>query len=318
MSNQTLRVSTRFINKSVVRVMMRYVQLAVLYVLFIFILPGNKQLMHTHNLSPAEYHVLQLMIGLPLLVVWFTAFYGYAKLEAYVASIQRSPEALGFRRLVQGCAWIAWSLPIHALTGLVSNSLAGNDSAFSATVIIVSNYIDMIFPVVAFTLIGLASRQLFDQAKITLSGISVRGITSLFLLGGVLYCYLIFRQFGGVSLSSADNPYHLPIWLVVLTLVVPYLYAWFAGLLAVYELIAYGRQVKGVLYRQAVHMLEIGLLAMIFGSIAFQYSRSAQLSAGSLLFDAPLVFGLIFQIISGLGFVMIALGATRLKKIEEV
>lgn len=298
--------------------MARYAQLSIFYILLIFILPGNKRFMATHNLSTPEYHSFQLLVALPLLITWFTAFYGYAKLEGYARSIGRSPEALGFKRLAQGCAWIAWGLPIHAITSLLTTAFVSNDSGFSSAVIVISNYIDMIFPVVAFTLIGLASRQLFDQAKISLSGISVRGITTLFLFGGVLYCYLIFRQFSGGGLSSADNPYHLPAWLTVLTLVVPYLYAWFAGLLAVYELVAYGRQVKGVLYRQAVHMLEIGLLAMIFGSIATQYSRSAQMPAEHLLLNAPLVFSLIFQIVSGMGFVMIALGATRLKKIEEV
>ncbi len=318
MASQVTRAVNKFTSQSAVRAMVRYGQLAVLYLLLIFALPGNKQVMQLHNLSTYEYHILQLLIGLPLLVVWFTAFYGYSKLEIYTESIRRSPEALGFKRLTQGCTWIAWSLPIHAITSLLSNTVSDNHSGFGAAVIIVGNYVDTLLPVVAFTLIGLASRQLFDQAKITLSGISIRGITTLFLLGGVLYCYLVFRQFSGAGLSSTHNPYHMPIWISVLTLIVPYLYAWFAGLLAVYELIAYGRQVKGVLYRQAVHMLELGLLAMIFGSIAAQFARSAQLSAEHLLFNTPLVFNLIFQFISGLGFVMIALGAMRLKKIEEV
>lgn len=273
--------------------------------------------MQAHNLTTAEYHVLQFLAGLPLLAIWFMGFYGYAKLWEYTRSISKTPEAAGFRQLTQGCAWIAWSLPIHSIVALIARAATDSWPGLSSTVIILSNYIDLVFPVVAFSLIGMASRHLFDRTKIILSAASIRGITILFLAGGVLYCYLVFQHFNG-SLGATGNPYHIPVWLMVLTVIVPYLYAWFVGMLAVYELITYGRHVRGVLYRQAMQLLVTGLLAVILGSIASQYSRSAQPSAGQLVLGAQLLFSLILQIISGLGFVMIALGAIRLKKIEEV
>lgn len=274
--------------------------------------------MQEHRLTTAEYHILQLLAGLPLMAVWFVGFYGYAKLGEYSRSIRTTPEAAGFSRLTQGCAWIAWSLPIHSIVSLIARAITNADPGFSPAAVVIGNYVDLLFPVVAFSMIGMGSRQLFDRMKVALSGASIRAITLLFLAGGVIYCYLIFRQFAGASLGTADNPYHLPVWLVVLTVIVPYLYAWFVGLLAVYELITYGRHVRGVLYRQAMHMLVIGLFAMILGSIAFQYSRSFQPSTSHLILGSYLLFGLIFQLISGLGFVMIALGAIRLKKIEDV
>lgn len=300
------------------RILVRYGQLAVLYLALIFILPGNEQVMKAHSLTTQEYHVLELLVGLPLLAVWFMGFYGYAKLKEYALSISSTPEAAGFNRLANGCAWIAWSLPVHSIVGLVGTAITSAQPSLGPAIIIISNYIDLLFPVIAFSLIGLASRNLFDQAKIALSGGGIRGITLLFIVGGVLYCYLAFRQFNGMGLGSTGNPYHLPIWLSVLSVIIPYLYAWFVGMLAVYELITYGRRVRGVLYRQAVHLLVIGLFAMILGSVAAQYSRSIQPSSEHLLLSAHLIFGLIFEIISGLGFVMIALGAIRLKKIEEV
>ncbi len=308
----------KYADKPASRALVRYGELAVTYLLLIFLLPGNQQVMQAHSLTSTEYHILQLLVGLPLLAVWFMGFYGYAKLQEYAESIRKTPEAAGFKRLAEGCAWIAWSLPIHSIIALLGRAITDAHPGSASAVIIISNYIDLLFPVVAFSLIGMASRHLFDKAKVTLSGASIRGITLLFLVAGVLYCYLIFRQFSDSSLAATGNPYHLPVWVLVLTVIVPYLYAWFVGLLAIYELITYGRHVRGVLYRQAVHLLVLGLLAMVLGSIASQYSRSAEPTSGHLLLDAHLVFSLIFQIISGLGFVMIALGATRLKKIEEV
>lgn len=309
----------RYINDPTGIILTRYVVLVILYILLIFLLPGNQTIMREHRLTIAEYHILQFLVGLPLMAVWFTAFYGYAKLGEYARSISKTPEAAGFSRLAQGCAWIAWSLPIHSIVSLITRAISNTDPGFTAAAGTIVNYVDLIFPVVGFTLIGMASRHLFERAKMSLSAASIRGITLLFVSGGVLYCYLIFGQFNGAGLSATNNPYHLSVWQAVLTIIVPYLYAWFVGMLAVYELITYGRHVRGVLYRQAMHMLVVGLFTMILGSIAFQYSQSFRPgNDGHLVLGSYLLFSLIFQIITGIGFIMIALGAARLKKIEEV
>ena len=321
MSNIVSRLAVKpsYASNPTAIILSRYAILVILYVLLIFLLPGNQAFMQEHRLNATEYHVLQFLVGLPLMGIWFMAFYGYAKLEEYTLSIKKTPEAIGFSRLTQGSAWIAWSLPVHSIVGLSTRAIASAHPGFDHSAIIILNYVDLIFPLVGFTLIGMASRHLFDRAKMSLSAASIRGLTVLFVAGGVLYCYLIFRQFTGTGLSSAINPYHLPVWLAVLTIIVPYLYAWFAGMLAVYELITYGRHVRGVLYRRAMHILVVGLFTMILGSIAFQYTRSFHpAGTGHLVLGLYLVFSLMFQVISGIGFLMIALGATRLKKIEEV
>ncbi|HVX48341.1 MAG TPA: hypothetical protein VHA05_03230 [Candidatus Saccharimonadales bacterium] len=320
MANVVSKVLVRpsYVNNPTALILVRYAALAILYVVLIFALPGNQAIMREHRLTTAEYHVLQFLVALPLMAVWFMAFYGYAKLEEYTLSIRKTPEAIGFSRLTQGCAWMAWSLPVHSIVSLITRSITNSHAGFGAAEAIITNYVDLIFPVVGFTLIGMASRHLFDRAKMALSAASIRGIIILFVAGGVLYCYLTFRQFTGTGLGATDNPYHLPVWLTVLTIIVPYLYAWFAGMLAVYELVTYGRHVRGVLYRQSMHILVTGLFAMILGSIAFQYAGSFQPSTGHQVLGIYLIFSLVFQIVSGIGFLMIALGATRLKKIEEV
>ena len=314
-----LAVKPSYVSNPTALILSRYVILVIVYILLIFLLPGNKAFMQEHRLNVTEYHVLQFLVGLPLMGIWFMAFYGYAKLEEYTLSIRKTPEAIGFSRLTQGSAWIAWSLPVHSIISLSTRAIVSSHPGFTSAAAIIINYVDLVFPLVGFTLIGMASRHLFDRAKMSLSSASIRGLTILFLAGGVLYCYLTFRQFTGTGLTATNNPYHLPVWLTVLTIVVPYLYAWFAGMLAVYELVAYGRHVRGVLYRQAMHILVVGLFTMILGSIAFQYTRSFQpANTAHLVLGLYLIFSLMFQVISGIGFMMIALGATRLKKIEEV
>lgn len=311
---------TEYTDSSTGRILTRYVIVVIAYLLLVLILPGNKDFMQVHRLSTAEYHTLQFLVGLPLIGAWFVAFYGYAKLEEYARSISASPEAVGFKLLARGSAWIAWSLPVYAILSLVRRSLSDAHPGWSNFLTITANYAELLFPVIGFTLIGMASRYFLERSKNTLSAANIRGISLFFLIGGALYCYFIFRQLTGTGLGDTDNPFHLPVWLTVLTIIVPYLYAWFVGILAVYELAIYCRGVRGVLYRQALQLLVIGLFATILGSVALQYARSTtQLSINShLLLGTFFVFSVIFQIISGIGFALMALGAIRLKKIEEV
>ncbi|HVV26029.1 MAG TPA: hypothetical protein VHC21_03280 [Candidatus Saccharimonadales bacterium] len=301
-----------------VRALQRYAIIAVAYVLLIFILPANRHAMHAYQLTGFEYRILYFAVALPSLAVWFAAFYGYAKLQEYARAIKRSDEAPAFSQLARGCMWLAWSLPVSVLVTYILNVIADQWGGFHAAATILANYTTLALPLIGFSIVGMASKELIDQVKIRLSPMNARGVMLFFVIGGVLYCYLTFRRFDPSSLGSTHNPYFLPIWVMLLTVIIPYLYAWFVGLLAAYEITSYSQRVRGVLYKQALRLLVGGLVTVIVGSILVQYVSSVEPSAGHLELNYRLLLIVIFRIIIGIGFVLIAAGANRLKKIEEV
>ena len=291
--------------------------MSILYFALIFILPPNPSVMRLYNLTVWDYKAVVFAASLPLVVAWVAAFVGYAKLRDYAQMIDTSPEGSSFNTLAKGCGLLAWSLPVLAAVGLVFSSIAGLWPGLDAATVISRNYLNLLLPLIAFTIIGATSRQLVKQIGIQINRSSVRLIMLLFSIAGILYCYLTFRHFDLTSLGSTQNPYFLPIWLMVITLTVPYLYIWFIGSLAAYEIILFSRHVQGVLYRQALKLLSAGLALIIASSIALQYLGSLH-SPGHLELGYQLVLGLIFQILGGSGFVLLAFGAARLKKIEAV
>jgi hypothetical protein len=311
-------MAKKFTDRALVRALRSYAILAVIYILLVFILPANSQAMHAYHLNALEYRILYFAVALPSLAVWFAAFFGYAKLQEYADSIAASSEAGAFNQLARGCKWLAWSLPVSVLTAYTLNAVADHWHSFHAAAIIIDNYATLALPLVGFSIIGLASKELVNQAKIRLSPLNARGIMLFFVVGGVLYCYLTFRRFDPALLGSTHNPYYLPIWLMLVTVIIPYLYAWFVGLLATYEITTYSRQVRGVLYKQALHLLVGGLVAVIAGSILLQYVSSVEPSTGHLVLDYRLLLITIFRVVPGIGFILITMGASRLKKIEEV
>ena len=287
------------------------------YVILVFLLPANTVTMRVYHFSSLEYRAALLLVALPSLLTWLAAFIGYAKLRQYVGAISKTPEGAYFDKLATGCLWLAWSLPAASYFGLIANAAADKWPSVHAPTIL-GNYINLGLSVVAFSLIGAASRGLVILAKLKFSLASVRAIMLFFLAAGVLYCYLIFRKLDLSSLGSTNNAYSLPIWLVVVTLIVPYLYAWFVGLLAAYEIRLFSRLTDGVLYRQALRLVAAGLTIIILSFIALQYISSVQPSKGHLVLGYRVVLVSVSRVIGGGGFLLLAVGAERLKRIEDV
>lgn len=292
--------------------------LALVYIALVFLLPPNHTIMRVHHLSASEYKVILLALNLPTITAWIAAFIGYSRLRQYVLLVKKTPEGVYFDKLATGSAWLAWVLPVSAIAALLFGSIANKWSGFYPASVIISNYLRLIFLLVAFSLIGVASRGLINLAKVRFGFISTRIIGLLFLFAGVLYCFMTFKHLNSASLTSTQNPYFLPIWLMVLTIIVPSLYTWFVGILAAYEITLFSRQTHGVLYRRALSLLVIGLLIVIASFIAIQYVRGIQPRVSHSTFDYYIVLNSIFHLIGGSGFVLMAIGADRLKRIEEV
>ncbi|HVX56721.1 MAG TPA: hypothetical protein VHA37_03235 [Candidatus Saccharimonadales bacterium] len=300
------------------RALLHYTWLAVFYVLLTFWLPANSATRQAYHFSALQYHVVAFAVALPSLAVWLAAFIGYAKLRLYARSVRKTPEGIYFDQLAAGCTWLAWSLPISTIIPTILNAIADKHAGFHGAAIIISNYVSLIMPLIAFSVIAGGSRGLLGNVRVKLTLVNARLIIAGFLLMGVLYCFLTFRHFNLGSLGSSDNPYFLPIWLMVITVTAPYLYAWFMGILATFELILFRRHVRGVLYKQPLGLLVGGLMAVILSSVALQYIASVDPRVGHLVLDYKLALTLVFRVIGGAGFVLLAVGAGRLQKIEEV
>jgi hypothetical protein len=292
--------------------------LTLVYALAVLLLPANTATASAYDLSSASYRIILLSIMLPSFIVWFTAFIGYGTLQRYAQSIKGTAEAPYFTQLADGAKWLAWSLPVAALTSIVLNSMGNRFPDFHDTGIILVNYISLILPLIAFFKIGHAVRNLISEKGLEFSIFNARIISILFTIAGMLYCYLTLRNFESTSLLSTNNPYFLPVWLMVLTVIVPYLYMWFIGILAAYQLFIYSKNMQGILYRRALLYVACGLAAVIISSIAIQYLNTVIPRVGHLMIDHRLMLNILFRILAGTGFILLAIGATRLKKIEEV
>jgi hypothetical protein len=292
--------------------------LTIIYVLEVLLLPYQKNIIQSYHWSSFEYRDAVLMVNLPVIVVWFVAFWGYHKLKQYAEAINKTAEGEHFQKLALGSTWLAWSLPINSIISRLLRGIADAHRSFDSAATIILNYESLTITLIAFLIISSASRGIMGSNKLNFRMASIRYIMLLFVAGGVLYCYLTLKAFDLTSLSSTHNPYHLAAWLMIISVIIPYLYSWFIGMLAAFEITIYSRQIKGVLYKRALHKITGGLLAIVLSFISIQYLDTVWPIPGHLVFNSRLVIMTLFKIIGGIGFVLAAIGANQLKKIEEV
>ena len=296
----------------------QYSVLAVIYLLLVFFLPANKIAQHNYHLSSVGYHVLLFVVILPLIGIWFGAFYSYARLRQYSDAIDETHEGHDFSKLTRGFTWLAWGSVLTALSSIILSAIANARPGFLATSIIIANYASLLVPLVAYSYISTGARGLNIRAKVSITGQGAKALILFFMFIGVAYCYVTFRYLDLHSVGSNNNPYYLPAWLMILTVIIPFLYTWFIGLLAAYEIYLYSKHIQGILYQRAMRLLSGGVISVIASSIAIQYLRSAVPRTGHLSLNNVLLIVNIAYIFMAFGYVLISLGARQLRKIEEV
>jgi hypothetical protein len=278
--------------------------LTVIYILVIFLMPDSQASLNSYKVSSIDYNAASLVVAVPSIIVWFVAFLGYTKLH--------------FDRLATGTAWLAWSLPLMSIFNRLSDGIAHRAISFHATSIILNNYFDMVLSLISFAIIGSAVHGIIMSNKRELKATKAKMIMTIFILLGISYCFLTLKAFNLRSISSTYNPYYLPAWLMIISVIIPYMYAWFVGLLAAYQLTLSAKNTKGILYRRALFYIVGGLIAIILSAIAVQYLDGVIPSNGHFVLNYKSFAVIAIRVIGGLGFITLAIGANRLKKIEEV
>lgn len=302
--------------RHVPRALTYYVILALLYLILNLVLPPNDATRATYHLSTNQYHIILAAIILPLIAIWFTAFYGYSAFREYAAVIEDTNEGEAARNLSTGLMWLAWALPIPSLLGLILTAIANAHPGFTRASVLITNYVDLLMPLIAFHIMSTGSRMWTEHQGVRISIGGTKALVFSFVTIGATYCYIIFHHIAAPG--SGHNTYYLMPWLVLLTIVIPYMYAWFTGFLSAYELHLVSKRMPGVLYRQALQHMSRGLLIIVLTSIALQYLRTVIPATGNLGLGSLIIIIYCLLVIMGLGYVLLSFGTRKLKKIEEI
>jgi len=302
------------------RLFMVFVILALIYALLILLTPSDASVLMRYNISEARAKMLSLTFVLPYIAIWLTAFYGYARLKDYAQSIKDGVDGASLSKLADGLKFIALSLPIMAVVSSGSNLITRSRPDLMPTTTIITNYVDVVISFIAFALIIEGASGLMGIVKKKTYETSKKLFAALFIMLFTIFTYVTLtnpsRQFpAGGSRRAA---YYLPDLLLMLTIIIPYFVNWYRGFHAAYYLGVYKREVKGVIYKDALGYLSVGLAAVIAGRVLMRVLTSMSTLFSSLTLRVVLIVLYLLLFLISVGFILIALGAKRLKRIEDV
>lgn len=276
-------------------------------------LPADPHTLHSLNISQPTYRIIIAFLLIPEIVIWYASFFAYAKLKEYTHYLKGSKDGPAFTKIMTGVAVLAFGLVVPSIISLPLNTIAAHHDGFRPAAAIITNYISLLVAAIAFTYINSGSHLLMLSIKKRAGLKEIRLFMIAFILLSVFFSHAAMH-----TRSLDNNPYYLGHYLLMITLITPYLYAWYEGLSSAYSFWVYSRNTQGLLYKKAFVQLASGMVVVIIGFIAIQFITSTfgANTTEPLGYVLVLVNALLAVLL--LGLALLAFGAKKLKKIEEV
>lgn len=293
----------------------------VAYAMLTFLVPPDPEALNRYHISTIQLRLIQLTIVLPVALIWFIATYGYIRFRDYARSIKKTTEGKAIGQLVKGIGVLAISLPLTSLASTLSNIVLRTKPEYVRWSTLFSHYLVIVLMLIAFRFIYSGARHLQDVTPVKQSAKELYILLIGFSAFAATYVYLLLSN----PVKDTGDPkvvgqtiFFLPDWVLLLTLVIPYLYVWFIGLRACVFLNNYQRGVSGIIYKKALYFLALGIGAVVAGSISRQYLVAVSNLLLDLRLGALLVLVYSLLIVIAAGYVLIGIGARKLQLIEEV
>jgi len=277
-------------------------------------LPPDPAALSRYHLSSTQDRLLILTIVIPIVAIWWAAFYGYYGLKRYAGLVKKSADGKAFSVIADGLGILAISLPVTQITSTILAYEARIHPEFLTASKIINGYLALAFALAAYLVIAHGVSLLVG----TVQGVTNRRYYDLFMLLFIvlsaIYSYLIFTN----AARHTSALYGLPDWLILFTIVTPYLYVWYTGFVAAMRLHYYQSKVRGIIYKRPLRFLTLGIFGVLATSILLQFLTAVSTALVELRLGPLLALIYFIVIIFSLGYILIAYGARQLRRIEEV
>lgn len=277
-----------------------------------------------YKLDSTQLRLILLTVAIPASAIWFAAFYGLVNVSKYAEKIKGTPDGKGFQQIARGLIVLGVGLPLTSVVNSLLNYGISKHEITQATATIITTHLTFIFPLIGFVFLFIGSHHLLTILKKAKKAVMLpehlMGLGFVLAFISVLYTLATFtnplREVSTVHGVRAT--YAMPDWLILTTIVLPYIFIWGCGLYASLQLRAYQQSVGGKVYKRSLSKLNTGLVAVIVTSIMLQFLTAA--SSRFAGWGIESILGLVYVLLAiiAVGYVLIALGAKGLAKLEEV
>jgi hypothetical protein len=299
-----------------------FLGLAILvYAGLVFGTPTDPEALARYHMTTFEARLLSLTIVVPISLIWFFAFYGYVAFRDYARVIKKGVDGKAFSEISTGLAILAVGLPTSTIISSLVRIVTDANERLIPSMTVLNHYVNIAVTLFAFWYIHKGASRLQKITKQEPQGKEWSLLLGGFMALALTYVYLVLtnpaRNTAEPTLNG-QSIFYLPDWLIVTTIILPYLYIWYVGLVSGFYVNFYQKKVNGIIYKTSFRFLALGLIGVIGGSILRQYLTATSNLLADLRLAPLLVLIYTLLIAIAIGFVLIAIGARKLKHIEEV
>lgn len=295
-----------------VKTLYAYLFLTIVYAAGALLLPPPEQTLHRYHITSGHYKLIDGTAVVLFVCIWFCAVYAFYNFRQYYQLIKKTKEGVPLSHITTGLGFLAFWLPLTGVFDVYTNYLTQKHPSLTGTVTVLQNYLNLLLPLIGFIFLSVGARRLIDRVKQRPSLMGINSLVLILISVGVTYVYLL------TSAHSHISVYHLPTFYLLTTVAIPYLYMWFMGLLSAYEIFLYRAKAPGIIYRQSWQLLAFGMSSLIALSITIEFLVTISEQLNKLSFNRALMVIYALLILMAITYVLIALGARNLRKIEEV
>lgn len=276
-----------------------------------------------YGITPQYFNLIKITFIIPIVLLWSLLLYGVLNINRYIQTIRESDDGRAFGLIGFGLLVLLVQAVSSSFINFINSYLTALETPaleIIKNLKILTNYSGVFYALLSFALFYLGTVRLVRLAKIRENiGKSVVVVVVVVLVG-LAYTYLVLQNpVRQISTNPRLSPtYYLSDIMIFTTIILPYLAAWLMGGLAIVNLFAYEKSVKGVIYKQALKSFSRGFIAIVILSIGVQFLNQlgANLVYAGLNTLLLIIYALLIFI--GVGYWMMARGAQRLTMIEEI
>lgn len=295
------------------RLLIFFVLLVVAYALISLGAPPNPEALDRYDITATQARLLNLSFVVPLIATWAVAYYGYIHFRDYARRVRSTREGPAFDEIETGAMILVFTLPVQGIINAATNNFIVNHPGSQPSLTILRNYIYMLLFVSAFIIIARGCARLLLTLKKIPHKRQPAWLTLVIVLLSSAYIALIINK----DVTTEDNNYFLPIWLIITTIAVPYLFAWSRMIQALYDLYLYLTLVKGSIYKAALRAVVIGIGAVTVLNILIQLLAVTATKLTRLDLTPIIIIIYLLVFCYAIGFGLMARGSQKLTKIEE-
>lgn len=295
-----------------------FVLLILSYLLITFLIPTDPASLERYNISEFVARLIGLSFSIPGILIWSAAFYGYSKVHQYALTIEGDRDGEAFNTLATGLGFLAFSLPINTI---ISTLLGYYAMLHPESVEITGasiRYTEAILSLLAFILIYRGAVQISQILKINKLPNSVFVFMGTLLLGIVFSYFSYINPPGFTEMVNGQErltTFGLIIFIIRMLIKV---ITWYLAIQSAVLINTYSLQVKGEIYKRALNFLVKGFYMVTFSSIFVQGLTVVQFGLEEQNLGVILIVIYLILALIAIGYVLIALGAKNLNKLEQV